>query len=235
MSLNYTTFRDGLANLMGQTLVTDSNFVTMFPNAIDYAEQRIYRDLDPIETIVRDTKILTPNSRTVSLPSTFGTFVVIDGLNLLVGGIRTSVLAPVSREFIDMIYPSDTAALSPSYPQYFSMLSDQITLVAPPPDGAYTIEVVGRTRPLPLTVANPTTTLTTNFPDLFLTAAMVFASGYKQNFSATGDDPRSAMSWEQQYNLLLASAQNEQARKRFASASWSSRRQETPPSPARPE
>ena len=235
MSLTYATFTTGLANLMGQVLATDPNFVTMLPNAIDYAEQRIYRDLDLIETVVRDTKALTINSRTVNLPSTFGIFVVVEGINLLVGGVRTAVLAPVSREFIDMIYPSDTAATSPSYPQYFGMLSDQTILVAPPPDGAYTVEVVGRTRPTSLSLTNTTTVLTNNFPDLFLAAAMIFSSGYKQNFSATGDDPRSAMSWEQQYTLLLASAAREQTRKRFASTSWSSKQQDAAPAPLRPE
>jgi hypothetical protein len=50
---------------------------------------------------------------------------------------------------------------------------------------------------------------------------MVFLSGYKQNFGAQSDDPRSAVSWEQQYEKLMASASGEELRKKFSGMGWS--------------
>ena len=73
-----------------------------------------------------------------------------------------------------------------------------------------------------LPISNTTTILTTYVPDLFMAASMVFASGYMRNFGSQADDPRMSQSWENQYQLLKASAQTELARQRFESWGWSS-------------
>jgi len=49
MSLTYTTWLAQAANLAG-TSTTNPYLVTELPGAIDYAELRIYRDLDLLAT-----------------------------------------------------------------------------------------------------------------------------------------------------------------------------------------
>jgi hypothetical protein len=51
MSYNYSGLVSALANLAGTT-TTQPNFVIELPNAIDYGEQRLFRDLDLIATII---------------------------------------------------------------------------------------------------------------------------------------------------------------------------------------
>ena len=54
MALNYTTYVTSFANLL-VVATTDLGFQTMLPNAIDYSEQRCYRELQLLNTIARDT------------------------------------------------------------------------------------------------------------------------------------------------------------------------------------
>ena len=44
---------------------------------------------------------------------------------------------------------------------------------------------------------------------------------------AQGDDPRSAVSWESQYQLLVKEVKEEEMRKKFATEAWQSQ-EETP-------
>jgi len=68
MSLTYTSYVAQLANLMVQ-VTTDPNFVTFLPGCIDYAEQRIYRELDLQATRTFDaTDTLSSGDRTWTLP-----------------------------------------------------------------------------------------------------------------------------------------------------------------------
>ena len=53
MSLTYTTYVAQIANIMTVTPET-YQFQTMLPGCIDYAEQRIYRELDLLQTVVRN-------------------------------------------------------------------------------------------------------------------------------------------------------------------------------------
>ena len=63
MSLTYSTFVSSLANMLVID-PTDTNYLAALPNVIDDAEQRIYRELDLLSTIIRDsTGTLTANSR----------------------------------------------------------------------------------------------------------------------------------------------------------------------------
>jgi len=225
MSLTYSTWQAQLANLMA-TATTDPGFQVMSPGAIDYAEQRLYRDLDLINTIVRDaTGVLAPNQRGFTLPTDVGTYIVVNNVNIFTpaasGNTGTRVpLTPVSQAAIDMMWPS--GALNTGQPQVYCRLNGTTLLMGPSPDAAYAVEVIGTQRPVPLSADNSSTILTQYVPDLFLAASMIFASGYMRNFGAQADDPRMAASWEGQYQSLLKSAEVEQLRARFASQGWTS-------------
>ena len=53
MSLTYTSYVSQIANIMAVKSDTEQ-FQTMLPGMIDYAEQRVYRELDLLNTVVRD-------------------------------------------------------------------------------------------------------------------------------------------------------------------------------------
>lgn len=233
MSLTYATYGNTLVAMMAGS-AADADYQTVLPSIIDYAEQRIYRELDLISTVVRDTSgALTANSRNFTLPSTEGRFVVVSGVNLLSAGVRVAQLDPASLDYLDASWPSETAASVSTVPRYFAMITDQTMAVGPPPGSALGVEVIGTIRPTPLSSTNQTTFLTSYLPDLFLAASMIFAAGYQKNFSASADDPKMSASWESQYQLLKASADGEEARKKFAGASWTSKRLEPTAQPQR--
>lgn len=225
--LTYNTFVSSLANML-VVPVDDPAFVLVIPNVIDYAEQRIYRDLDLLQTIVRDSSAaLTSGNRNFTLPTDVGTFIVLDDINVITPagtvdpelGTRVSLL-PTSKESLDALYPSSTGS---GVPSYFAMIQQSSIIVGPWPDQAYQIEVVGTQRPAPMSVTNQTTFLSVNLPDLLLAAACLWGAAFQKNFSEVGDQPQAAAAFEAQYNILLKSSNMEEMRKRFTAAGWSSR------------
>lgn len=221
MTLTYSQYVTDLANLL-VVPPTDPNYLTVLPNIIDDAEQRIYRELDLLATIVRDsTGSLTANSRNFTFPQHF---VVSESINVFTpAGTTTNryQLVPTSREFLDAVWPNETATSSSVVPQYYAMITDQTIIVGPSPGAAYKVEVIGTVRPTPLSSTNTTTYLTLYLPDLFMAASMVFAAGYQQNFSSMADNPGQSVSWESHYQKLFGSANVEEIRKKYAAAAWS--------------
>lgn len=246
MSLTYTTYVAQLSTLTNIPS-TDADFQTILPGCIDYAEGRCYRDLDIFVANVRDSSASTTASvRNFNLPTTVGTFIIVDGINVITpastapeGGTRIP-LQPVSRDFLDMAWPSATGA---TVPQYFAYITNNTYLsggaaqsqviFGPWPDSTYRIEVIGKITPTPLSASNPNTYLTDLLPDLFLSCSMIFMSGYQKNFGSQADDPKMSSSWEAQYETLLRSASTYEARKRWSGASWSSKQPEAAAIPQR--
>lgn len=226
MSLTYATYVTSLANLL-PVPETDPGFTTVLPNIIDDAEQRLYRELDLIDTSVRDSSSsLTPGNRNFNLPSSTGTFIVTQEINVITpstattadGGTRVPLL-PASEPMLNTLWPS---VIGSSVPQYFAMVNQGSIIVGPWPNENYRVEVVGTQRPTPLSASNTTTLLSVYFPDLMIAASMVFAAAYQRNFGAAVDDPKMAMTWETHLQTLLRSANTEEQRKKFAAAGWSS-------------
>jgi hypothetical protein len=221
----YATYSAALAEML-VTATTNPEYIAIEPSIIDYAEQRIYRELDLLSTIVRDSSAtLSANSRNFTLPSGQGRFVTTQGFNVYTPVSTTTTrnqLIPTTRDYLDATWPSEAASTTPSVPVNFAMITDQTIIVGPPPDAAYTIEVIGTIRPAPLSATNTVTFLSQYLPDLFFAASMVFGSGYQKNFGAQSDDPRMSASWESQYQLLKESAMVEELRKKWQSTAWSS-------------
>lgn len=218
MSLTYTTYKSQL-----QTLVAsqdpDTAFDNILPGCIDYAEQRIYRELNLISTVTTDTSVtLSAGNRNATIPSTF---VAVDNVNILTpaGGSIRVPLTPVSRALLDTVWPGNSVT---GQPEMFCMVTQWTMIIGPSPDAGYGLEVVGTMRPTPLSATNTTTFLSTYLPDLFMAASMVYMSGYMRNFGTQSSDPQMGMSWETQYGVLKQSADVEELRKRFTASSWSS-------------
>lgn len=232
MTLTYASFVSSLANML-VVQADNAEYLQAIPNVIDDAEQRIYRELDLLATIVRDTSAnFTSSSRNFTFPQHM---IVSEAINFFtpVGSTTNrNQLIPVSREFMDAVFPDEApvqvAAGVFLPPRYYAMITDQQVIVGPAPAQAYTVELIGTIRPTPLSVSNPTTYLTLYLPDLFLAEALIFGYGYMKDYGAQTDDPKSSASWNAHYNDLWQSAFQEENRKKYASSAWTSKQ----PSPA---
>lgn len=202
-----------------------SNFTSMLPGMIDYAEQRIWREADFLRQQVTDnTQVVSSGVRTVTISTALGVFITLDQINILspsslaIPQESRTPLTPVSRAYLDITFPSDTA--STGTPEFYAMISDTQIALGPAPDMPYDIEYIGVQRPNPLSSANSSTYLTQYAPDMFIAASMVFAFGYMRDFGGQADNPQSAQSWENQYQTLFKSARAEADRAKHQSQTW---------------
>lgn len=226
MSLDYGSYVSIISNLMAADPTTPE-FFNFLPNCIEYAENRIYRELDLLNTtVVNSTNSLTAGSRNFTLPSNGanGVFYTVTGVNVItpVGatpdtGTRNQ-LAAVSVDYLNAVWNSGATL---AIPQQFAMVTQFNMVVGPWPDQNYTLEIVGTIQPAALSPTNTTTFLTTYLADLFVAASMIFASGYMRDFGAQSDTPQQAQSWESQYEALLKSALLLELRKKWAGPAWS--------------
>jgi hypothetical protein len=218
VSYYYSTFITALASLLAVD-ATDDDLIAQQDTIIQAAELRCYRDLDLVSTSVVPTGVMTANSRYFTLPTGSGHLIVVDAINVIDAAGTRHPVKPASRDVIDTFWPSDTARAATSIPTLFSRVDDTRVLVGEAPGTAWTAEVVGTIRPDPLSLTNTTTFLSLYVPDLFIAAAMAFATGsLTHNFGAQADDPKQAASWEGQYQALLASCKSEELRKNYISA-----------------
>lgn len=221
--MDYQTYAATMRTMLAVPLnLEDSNFESIIPRMIEYAELRIYRELDFLSTVTATTGLLTANSRNVTMPTGI---IVLNDVNIITPSSTTNPdlgtrkpLQRVSLEYINAVYPSVSGA---TVPAYYALLSDTAVRLAPWPDAAYTAEFIGTTRPDPLSPTNTTTFISENLPDLFVAASMVFGAGYQRDFGAQSDDPKMAQSWENQYQTLKAGCNAEELRKKAEAPGWS--------------
>lgn len=233
MSITYSSYVSEIAaiTLISSTILVngDTNFPTgIIPAAIDYAEGRLYRELDlPVVSIVDTSVSCTSGVRTISLSTVSGEPLVIEALNIFSSAGTTSSngtrvpLTPTSRAVIDAIYPSALSSQC-GQPEFFARISDVEMILGPTPDQAYGTEMQATIRPSPLSASNSSTWLTQNVPELMIAASMIFMSGYMRDFGAQSDNPQMAQSWEAQYKNLIASQLVDADRMKFQSAAWTS-------------
>lgn len=210
---------------------TNTEFLISLPQAITYAENRIYRDVDFLVTSVSQTFTLTAGSRQLSLGSNVFPFVVTEQINVITPVGQTDPNAssatrnpclPVTKEFLDAVYGSSAPA-NRGVPAFFAPFNDNLFYFGPAPDAAYTVEIVGTQRPASMSVTNQTTFISLYLPDLLIMASMIYIAAYQRNFSsASGNDPQMPVTYETQYQTLLKGALVEEARKKFESAGWTS-------------
>lgn len=233
--LNYTQYVTQIAT-MAVVEETNPAFLTILPQMITYAENRLYRDLDFLFTSVSNTSYAcTVGSRAINVPT--GTFVVPEQINLITpagtaspdNGTRVPLL-PTTKEFLDAVYGDSQ---SKALPKYFAVFDDYQFLLGPYPDAVYQAEIVGTIRPSSLSVSNPTTFISLYLPDLLIMASMIYVSAYQRNFGRANDDPQMAVTYESQYQALLKGALIEENRKKFEAAAWSSQSPSPVASPTR--
>ncbi len=218
-ALTYNTYVSALSTEM-VVPPSDANFLAILPTIITNAELRVYRELDILDATARDSSsTFTLLTRNFTLPSASGTFIVCEQLNVITPAGTTdpelgtrNPLIPASTDVLDALWPNSTGS---TLPTYFTLMGQDLVIVGPFPDQAYTVEVVGTIRPPSLSTSVATTPLSVFFPDIFLAASMVEAAAYQRNFGAMADDPKQAQSWEAHYQALVKDAKTEEARKKF--------------------
>ena len=109
MSYTYQTWLAALAT----AIVTDPNdpdFLSIVPSAIDYAENRIYPELDLLNTVTRASGHLAANSRDFIIPVANGRIDITNGINLITPATvqaasagKRNQLTPVSRDYLDAV------------------------------------------------------------------------------------------------------------------------------------
>ena len=245
--LTYSTYVTQIAE-MAVVDPADANFQTILPAMIDYAELRIYRDLDLMNTstsIHSPSIVLSAGNRNLSFPMTLpdgsGSIVVSEQLNLILpagqtdpdsGSAQRVALMPTTKEFLDTVYGSNLLA-SRGQPKYYAAFNENLFFVGPVPDTQYYVEVVATYRPNAMSVSNPTTFISQYFPDMLIMASMIYISAYQRNFGRQSDDPQMAQSYEAQYKALLQSAMVEETRKKYEGPGWSSQSPSPIASPTR--
>lgn len=218
MAYTYTTLVPALS-LALTVPADDADFLGLLPTIIDDAEQVLYRELGLLACRVTQNGSLNPNSRTFTLPTSSGKFLVVDAVNVFDNVNVRHPIAPHSIEAIDFCWPSETSPYYQSRPLMFARLDDLTLLMGPSSDFMLTIECRGTFRPTPLSAGNPATFLTTYLSDLFFAACMVSATGnLLKNWSAVADDPQMPATWLALFREKLAGAQREELRKTYVNA-----------------
>lgn len=219
MGFTYASYQAAVVTQI-PSLTTDPNFQTVLPDAIDYAELSISRDLD----LVANHGLLPLGStsigiNTIPLPS--GVIV----LESLFQGTFNVPVTPASQDYIRAVWAG--AANGP--PRNYMVIGaasgagwtpGMQVLLGPAPDAAYALTGYATERAETLSATNTSTFISTQLPDLFWAATMIFWSGYNRNFGAMTDQPPQAMSWGGEYARILKSASTEEARRKYQSTGW---------------
>ena len=241
--LTYNGYVTALST-MAVVQATDVNFLSLLPQALNYAELRIQRDLNLLALqYENDAYVLASGSNLIHL--SVDDFVTVQSIAATVG-TRKIQLAPASKEYIQSVW--DDSSVSGPPVNFAPLGGDAATggaatvdfLFGPYADAAYPLSIVGTNRApsLNLFAGTPQATsgltfISTFLPDLLLMASMIFISGYQRNFSATSDDPAMPVNYEKQYQALVQGAQGEELRKRWSASGWTSMASAPTATPAR--
>lgn len=212
-----------------QTILVDqtpsADYTTILPAAIQYAEDRIYREMNFLATrTVNPGSAFTPGSRTFTLPTSPSTILYLEGVAAITpAGVAPNLgtrnaLEPVSLDFIDFTWPTESET---DLPDAWAMRDNATIVVKPTPDQNYSVELTGIFQPMAMSADNETTYIGNIYPDLLVAACMVFLTGYQRDFGAQSDNPQMALSWSAEYDKLFKSAYEEEQRRKGASVGWS--------------
>lgn len=236
--LTYNSFVAQIANMAVENvfangsgvLIGSTYFNTLIPQALQYAELRIQRDLDLNASQTLNSYTLTAGSSALVIPA--NDFVTIQDI-IVTANSQSVPLLPVSKEFLQNVYGLGSTLGTPTY---FAVNGGDLAtggntsnnfLVGPIPDINYPLSVTGTIR-MPTLYATAatnglgTTWISTNLPDLLIQGGMIFVSQYQRNFGASSSDPEMAGNFENQYQTLLKGALVEEARRKFRSTNWNS-------------
>lgn len=215
----------------------DDAFNEIVPQMLNYAELRIQRDLDLLQSQTsNNTYQLTQGNPILRIPiddfltlQTFEITQVSDG-----NVVNATPLLPVSKEFIQNCY---SGLANAGTPQYWAPVGDDFgdgadtynkVLLGPVPNFAYTTRVTGTIRTPSLFKYAETgiadtkyTYISAYYSDMLIMASMIYITMFQRNFGGTSDDPAMGMSYEKAYQALRLGAIPEENRKKSQASGWS--------------
>jgi hypothetical protein len=191
------TYAELSANLQAWLEDDDADFTANIDDIINLGEMRLWRDLDLSIFTSEDTAATTASQATVTKPTTDTELVTWDSIYYDSGGERT-FLELRSTDFVrDHQVIGATSA-----PKYYAETSETDWLLSPIPDGTYTLNARGVTRPTRLSAGNTTTWLSLHQDDLLFKACLAEAESFLKS------DDRQQI-WAQQYAEALPLAKRE--------------------------
>ncbi len=241
-ALTWTTLQTELTIAIVKTMPTfeqvPPDFLILYPSATSYAEGRICAEIPLLANRTSNSQLLTSiGSRLLNLSLMTNPLVVMERLALITpasampaAGTRWQYIK-TTLDFIDVYWPEESLTQSPSVGgewggRYWAPLntgavlnayagSGSFIVIAPTPDQDYVAECTGLFQPTPLSAANPTTYLSTVYPDLMVAACMVYLEGaLLKNYGAQNSNPQAALSWEGVYQGLKSACEFEEMRRR---------------------
>ena len=207
-------------------------FTALIPMMLNYAEQRIQRDMELLNTqVMRGPYPLAVGSNQLSVPPS--DLLVIQDVLVSIGGVPTP-MHPVSKSYVLTVWPSTS---TPGPPKVVALqggdattqgLTGTILIFGPPPDAPYQVNCIGESRAPTLAsyattadAATKSTWIATWLPDLLVVACMIYVSAYQRDFGRQSDDPQMAQSYEAQYQALLDGANKQEFQRRWEADAWS--------------
>lgn len=191
------TYAEISANLQAWLEDDDAEFVGSIDDIINLGEMRLWRDLDLSIFTSEDTAATAASTETLTKPTTDTELVTWQSLWYDNAGERT-FLQLRSVDFVrDYQTPGATAA-----PLYYAELSETDWALAPIPDGIYTVNTRGTTRPTRLSATQTTTWLSLHQDDLLFKACLAEAESFLK-----ADDR--APKWMEEYVGALPLAKRE--------------------------
>ena len=222
-ALTWTTLQTELLVALAQAPppynVIPPDFASLFPRATSYAEGRINSEIPLLANRVENrTLTTTANSRQLSLASIQPPVLVLESFSLS----TSTGIWPFDRttlDYINAFWPAPAGSMDPGLAdnigRWWAPLDASLIVMAPTPNAAYQALCNAYVQPTPISAANPSTYLSTTYPDLLVAACMVHLEGeLRRNFGAQADDPKQALSWEGTYQSLKDACAFEEARRR---------------------
>lgn len=215
--MDYSEFLTQLANTATYA-VDDPDFLIMAPQALQYAELRLLRDIDPIAyREQRDVALPLVAQGVCTAPADT---VIVRGVWYVFPGGARARLDRRDREFLNLYTPVPGTL---GVPRYWASEDGETIVVCPIPPEDTTLKVDLTYRPAGMSASNPTTWLGTWAPDALFHAAMVFAVGFQRSFGEAQTVGADGLSWESSYQTALAGVMLEM-RRRKADGPWDNSR-----------
>ncbi len=227
-----------------------ADFTTLLPLTIEFAEDRILRDMVLLGVRTANSTLITAAaSRVLNLSAMTGSIILIpEGVALITPtGTTNPALGTrvpydlVSLDMVDLLWPTEATIVAPdgaggdNYGRIAAMKDASTLVLGPTPGVGFTAEITGLFRPAVLSAQNTPTYISTQYPDLLVAACMIYLAGaLLRNYGAASDDPKLAASWQEQYDRLLKAAIVEEDRRRTAGGGWSPNRPTPIATPPRP-
>jgi hypothetical protein len=191
------TYTELVANLQAWVEDDDNEFTGSIDDVINLGEMRLWRDLDLSIFTSENTTPTVASTETLTKPVTDTELVTWQSLYYDNSGERIWL----ELRSTDFVRDHQTIG-STAPPKYYAEQTETDWLLSPIPDGIYTINARGTTRPTGLSSGNATTWLSLHQDDLLFKACLAESEGFLKA------DDRVAM-WTEQYVAALPLAKRE--------------------------